>query len=1324
MARSGKAALGFGLLLIWGFGVWLVFRSVVPTPEEKYADWLAARLRGGVAVSRVEMWVNRFGIAYFANARRERDLRFTMELMEHADYSVAVASWMDSTRGITARFQPTWPHVRKSLEEMTGGNDPARLEAAFSRADVAGFATWDRTIARSARMSGALDELALIVRALRDFEQAHQPGSHRMESLQRLSELYALTPADFARALVEETDPAAEALLNLVMGDLGGTPGHAYGALLSEWKTGGFPEADWGMPASILEDARVGSFRIGVFTWLALGKESEQWRKHHCAMIGDLLEEFMRAEPDFARQCATGLVREITKDGADLASDWKFVTGILLSKIDPEPDLESWIGNEVGSGFAWLCHLVNAEGMLNRALEIWGDKVPHRPYWIGHFIDSGHYAAACALIEGSKGDLHLIRSHKETYQEEKAKKLDEYLALSERIGEHSNEPQVKGLIRLDLGIAAMRNLNGTPEGDAAKREVLAAIEMLNEAETFNPYLLEQTVALVLDLDEAYFTAARPCFDKWRGPVTPGIVVDRVVRGDFDRGERGYQIWRTYFSKFVSLSEIPSMELTLAGLIRATPGDKDAVEKLERLANFANSGSGGFKVPGLGSVNWLANRMIAGNEWARSADWMFDRMMDFRSIDPELDHVGIIHQMSGTASSELYNRPPQERIRWLGAILSHEGSESFAWPEPFYEHIYRSEGENPVEVIHAIGECFENHPLRRWIARDLIIEGGYASQDGTDRREILISMANRPWLKNVIAESFDKVVDLDAFEKDFENASPGARRFFLKHPVVQRSTKRLPRHPSGREFTKEDLARFLVWEAGVVIEIAERRESFALHDFIKSFTDLIAEAETRPDDPVIRSLLERLQRISFEPPWHRFGDYELKSLRELQARSLPYSKGISETHNLLTNSSLPATERVWKLALKGEFEAAGNLMEAHADELEYWIPTGMKRSDLASPALAQFLEKFPEGDELGIYASVFLSELRDFLPFYISPRNANILWPYSQEQITNYEDDLRELVLPFEAAIFSNKELERKTTVMLGGLFGAPALMPEKLASLRGAVTSNYPQEILSLLEFDASLTKGDCRDIKRHLAELSKSGRWESTGRPAHAFEVLEFHLWRRALLGLEITEEQRSAIQELCFSTLPFRELAPSGLDILRFHQMVRQGSRMYPLHLALEMIERVPNKLGCWTWSDFDGLALDRYRDSKGFHANLSGGAIAILARRCQDWDEEARWSLIGVFEDPLPGSSRRPQVVRGLAMFNVCGFLKEEEVVRRAREFVSRYPAYGWNYHTIWRLGRQYGDETLAAFGRTGAEPYFGKDPNLQKAFDTDASKLSVP
>lgn len=1299
-----------------------MFRPATPTAEEKYGEWLAFR-RHVAPVGRLEVWANRFRIDYFAKARREKDLRLTKELLADGNYAVVVASWLDSERRITPGLPATWPHLRRALEEMMASADPDRLDAGLARADAALFATWDRTIARSAHRSGALDELAPIVRALRDFEQAHQSGSHRMGALQRLSGLYALSPADFARKLVEETDPGVEALLYQVMGDVGVTPERAYGALISEWKTGGFPETDWGMPARILGDAPVGPFRLGVFTWLALGRESHEWRKHHRAKIGDLLEEFRRTEPAFAKQCASSLVREITKEGAELASDWNFVAGILLSKVDPEPDLERWIGNEVGADFVWLCHSVNAEGLLNRALEIWGDQVPHRWIWIGNFIDAGHYAAVCALIEGAKGDLHSIRSQKETYQEEKAKKLDEYLALGERIWEHSNETQVKGFIRLEIGITAMRNLHRTPDEDAAKREVLAAIEMLNDAETFNPYLLERTVALVVEMADEFFAAARPCFEKWRGAVTPDVVVDRVRLGELREGESGYKIWRTYFSRFVGPSEIPSAEETVANLIRRPADDEHAEREARRLEEFLMLGSDRSRPAGTDLGEWVLRQMIAEGRWEDAVGWLFDRIEDLRKRDPNGDLLMWVHEIHRKVNGDLGKKRVGDSLAWLGAFFADERSERFPWPESFSVYHEKSD-EDPGTIFGHYRDSFANHPLRRWIVRALL-ERDFAKMDTSpDRRREFLDLAEAPWLQEVINDYLDGIIDLDAFEKDFENASPGARRFFLKHPIVRRSSKKLPRHPLGREFTKEDLARFLFWEAGVAIEIAERRESFSSHDFITLFTDLIAEAETRPDDPVIRSLFERLHAIVFEHPWHQFGDHEIKSLRELQARALPYTEGISDTRNLLTNVALPATERVWKLALKGEFETARTLMKARADELDYGIPKGMKRSDLASPALAKFREAFPEGDELGIYVSVYLSGLRDHLPVYGSLNYVNIRWPYSPSHITNYEDDLRELVQRFEVAVFSNKKLERQTTVLLGGLYGAPALMPEKLTSLRESATSGYHREILPLLEFDASLMEGGCNDIRRHLSELSESGEWESSGRPVHAFEVLEYHLWRRALLGLEITEEQREAIQELCFSTRPFRELAPSGENVSGFHRMVREQSRMYPLHLALDMIERVPNRPGAWTWTDFEGLDLSLYRDSKGFHANLFGGAIAVLARQCRDWSEEDRWSLIGVFEEPLPGISERPQVVRGLAMFQAGGFVEEEEVVRRSRDFVTRYPASGWNYYTVWRLGQDYGDESLAAFGRAGAEPYLAEDPKLRKAFDTRASKTPAP
>lgn len=1322
MTRSKKIFLGFGLLLLWGLGVWVTFRPATPTAEEKFGEWLATR-RHAAPVGRLEVWANRFRIDYFSKARREKDLRLTKELLADGDYSVAVASWLDSERRIAPGVSATWPHLQRSLEEMMGSADPVRLDAALSRADEARFATWDRTIARSAYRSGAQEELAPIVKALRDFEQVHRSGSRRMESLQRLSGLYSLSPADFARALAEEEDPAMEALLDLVMQDLGFSRSGAYEAVLSEWKSGGIPEADMGLLERILGNAKLGLFRNEVFIWLALGRESEEWRTRHRAKLGELLEEFHRSEPDFARSVASDLVDELIKRSDQLTADWKLVTGILLSKIDPEPDLKVWISDTSAPNFMWLCHQVDAEGLLNRSVRVWNDSVQNRSAWIGEFIDAEHFGAACALIEGAKEDVVYIRSKKETYAEEKAKKLDDYRALGEQIGEHSKEPQVKGFIRLDLGITAMRNLHRTPEEEAAKSEVFEAIKILNEAETFNPHLLERTVALMMELEEDFFAAGRPSFDKWRGVETPELVLDRVIHGDWQEDARGFEIWRKYFTTFLRISEIPSLEDTVERLIRSALDDERSQRELHQLEDFLKVGSDSSQPTGTNLGVWVIKKMIGGRRWEEAAQWMFDRIEDFHAQNPDSDLVTLVHRMHEDLERDLDENSVADCLFWLGAVLTDERSQRFPWPETF-QVVYRHPEVDPGEVIGFYDECLGTHPLRRWIVRDLMAQSFPKTVNGPDRRLEFLELAEAPWVKEVINEYLDGTFDLDAFAKDFETASPGARRFFLKNPVVPGIKNRPPRHPTNRDFSKEEISRVLIWEARQAIEIAERREVFESHAFVRLFTDLIAEAETRPDDPVIRPLFERLQRINFEPPWHRFRDFEFKSLRELQARALPYSKGISETQNLLTNVALPATERVWKLALKGELETARTLMKARADELDYGIPKGMKRSDLASPALAKFHEAFPEGDELGIYVSIYLSGLRDHLPVYGSLSYVNIRWPYSPSHITKYEDDLRELVQRFEVAVFSNKKLERQTTVLLGGLYGAPALMPEKLTSLRESATSDYHREILPLLEFDASLTEGGCNDIRRHLSELSESGEWESSGRPVHAFEVLEYHLWRRALLGLEITEEQREAIQELCFSTRPFRELAPSGENVSGFHRMVREQSRMYPLHLALDMIERVPNRPGAWTWTDFEGLDLSPYRDSKGFHANLFGGAIAVLARQCRDWSEEDRWSLIGVFEEPLPGISERPQVVRGLAMFQAGGFVEEEEVVRRSRDFVTRYPASGWNYYTVWRLGQDYGDESLAAFGRAGAEPYLAEDPKLRKAFDTRASKTPAP
>lgn len=884
MTRSKKVCLGFGLLLLWGLGVWMVFRPAPPTAEEKFGEWLSTR-RHAAPAGRLEVWANRFRIDYFSKVRREKDLRFTEELLADGNYAVVVASWLDSEGRIAPGVSATWPHVRSALEEMMGTVDPERLDAALSRADEARFATWDRTIVRSAYRSGAQEELAPIVKALRDFEQVHRSGLRRMESLQRLSGLYALSPTNFARALAEEEDPAMEALLDLVMQDLGFSRSGAHEALLSEWKTGGIPEADMGLLERILGNAKLGLFRNEVFIWLALGRESEEWRTRHRAKLGELLDQFHRTDPDFARSVASDLVDEVIKRSDQLTADWRLVTGILLSKIDPEPDLKVWISDKSGPNFMWLCHQVDAEGLLNRSVRVWNDSVQNRSAWIGEFIDAEHFGAACALIEGVKEDVVYIRSRKESPAESRNKTLEDYLGLYERMFAHADNPQVKGFIHLELGITAMENLKRNDERSLAREEVLKAIGTLTEAGSTNGNLLEQTVSRLVELDHDLFEAGRPCFDKWRGGVTSDEILDRLLREKWGEGESAWMIWKFYFRDHVTRSELPELADVITGLIRRSSDDNTSHERTKRISDLLGVSEWEFSESGdLELASWMLTKMIGESQWSASAKWMSARVDDFRVRFPKADDTIVMRKIHDVLLTELNRRSVDDGLRWLGAVLNEEVSGASHWPTSFEQIIHRSPGSLHPENLQVIEECFNGHPLRGWIARRLLLDGVPTTKEWADNRDSILGSAREPWLKAVINEHLDHTFDLDAFARDMAEASPGARRFFSENPFLPRKGNSFPKHPSGRELTEAERMTHHLWEAEQTLERVEKGGFFDAAAFKWLLSDLFDLAEGQSQDPRLRSFVARLQNAPVEVNTERLSDFEVEMLREMQTRA--------------------------------------------------------------------------------------------------------------------------------------------------------------------------------------------------------------------------------------------------------------------------------------------------------------------------------------------------------------------------------------------------------------------------------------------------------
>lgn len=876
------------MLLLWAGGVLLVVEFQEPDPAERYNEWLSTR-SCTVTVGFLENWASRLGIRYFANARRQADSRTMEELLENEDYAVAVASWRDSTLNAAPGTCETWPYIEKAIIANVTKPDFESLAAALARTDAAGFARWEHTLARSAYHHGAMGELASLQEELRRFENEHGADNTRSGSLMRFSNLYTMSPADLGRAFFRAKDPAAEAVITTVMGDHRLTPRRAGEVLLAEWQAGGISTIDWDLIENIARNTQLGLFRKEFLTWFALNPESEAWRSKHGVAIGEVLAELGRSEPAFARELASHLVRETIRQTDNLGSDWKEVTGILFSTIEREPELKIWIDDEAAPDFIWLCHEIDAEKLLNRAVKVWNDSIKNRSAWIGAFIDGEHYRAACSLIEGAREDVIHIRSRKEKAAKSRPASLAEYLALSERITAYADTRQLKGFIHLELAITAMQQLNGNDEKILAAKEVIKAIEGLNEAGSPNGNLLQQTVSRLVDLDREFFEAGRPCFDEWRSGAKPDEIVNCLIREEWRGSESELMIWKIYTREYLTGSELPSLATIIAGCIRNSPKDNAAKQAAKRLGEFLDVTAWGIEESGdLELATWVLKKMIAENQWDDSAKWMFERLNDFRKRSPEADDTIVLRKIYDDLLTELNRRQVHDGLLWLEAVLNEDVSQSFNWPPSFEQVIHRPPGAVQPENLQSVERCFGAHSLRRWIARSLLLQGAPSTTEWNENREHVIEWAREPWLKMIIVEHLDNTFDIDAFERDMVRASPGARRYFSENPLLPRKGESFPKHPSGRDHTIAERINFHLWEAEQSLEIVERGDFFDVSALKWLLSDLFDLAEDQNESPRLRAFATRLLNASFEKSPQSLSDFELGMLQEMQDRAARFA----------------------------------------------------------------------------------------------------------------------------------------------------------------------------------------------------------------------------------------------------------------------------------------------------------------------------------------------------------------------------------------------------------------------------------------------------
>jgi len=475
--------------------------------------------------------------------------------------------------------------------------------------------------------------------------------------------------------------------------------------------------------------------------------------------------------------------------------------------------------------------------------------------------------------------------------------------------------------------------------------------------------------------------------------------------------------------------------------------------------------------------------------------------------------------------------------------------------------------------------------------------------------------------------------------------------------------------------------------------------------------ILADAQAHPTHSQVRAVLEKLHGLSVAEP--RIGVFrsgrDMVASGKARTRYLISGEG-SEIDDLLINEEISVTERAWRLVLRGRPEEARCLMDERKDDLTFSAPPRVKRAEFSGEPAECFLVSLPIGSELRAYAEVYLARLRLPGPFPLIQSRSGAAWPRTAAGFQGHESEANRLCGMFEKTTFLSGKLERTLFATLSGLPGGGAWMPEKTATLKLEKINDYCAEVIPFVEFDAELAGGNFGAVGNHLEGFIssvKSAKWLS---PGDGLDVIGYHLWRRAIMGEELSAEQLNLATVLASSSTPLKNL--------RFDREKRDfvsdwfDSRllMDSVCLGLAVAEAGPRKGDAWSWSDLPGIGWDRYRSDRAKSAHFIFNAAAVAAARCGDWDEESRWRLMALFETQPEELDEAPSA-NSFSMFAAAGFMRKEEVAQGVREFAVRYPNRGWNFLTVVDLGRQFGDDSLVEFGLLEAEQFFEENPKLK-------------
>lgn len=1308
-----KAFLIAGISAAWLLALLAAFSYFRIQPERQYANWLAAQRSLGTP-TKFDRIAARFGVHIFYR-QRARNHHLTGEaLLENPDYALAVASW--------SRFQPqalsSWPKVKKALQELKDDKDPQRLVAAFQRCDADGPLQWELTLLRNAELAGALDQIESVENLLREYDENRGSDPSLSNRFTALAGIYLLPAAELITRRLEATSGS---VIDVDIGRILSVRGVSLGRVFHEWLrsiTSGLAQIP--SEAEIVRVFQIpdaAGIRSELLTWILTSKDAETWRASPDRDLPDLLAQCMTADHAGTWNAISSAIRTLGGDSEGRADDWATVARRLLDLAAQEKNLMSVINADAGGDFTWVCHLLNDEALLVKSIRCWGSSFPAPWTWIGHFVDASQFAAIAALTEVKPWFIHQIQSETSPPTSQNPPPLAYFKDLNENIAPHCISPSHRAFVELVISAQAENVIMKKPEGEAAKNWVLESIDRFNGIKDREAEFLQPT----LDIFESFFPERLSLipepFLQWAGHPNIDDAVHAILDGSTTPDNTASRIWSKYLQHVILPSKTPSLLESAQNLTREGPGSGQTRELLDRFdAGLGFLGSSNSFESNITSVlTLIVSRWIAEGDPAVPLPWMFARIKELERHDPKVAEE-VLNECFKASVQALSERPRGESWNWYLAILNPSISGEFDWPErPPYFLRDRFPPLDPRIAVQILEKELDGHPLGPWLAR-VLLESEYQG----DKREIrernyeqLKAASPSGWLAEIVDDiRFSRPVDPIALESALKTAPANARCFFLKKVVNFGPDLSKTRDPWVTALPPEQRTRLFLWEGGEILSRFETAGEFDDAHFEHLFRNLLAFVEVDPGNEGIVALARRLQECSFTRETTGYEDGHIKRMLEWRQRTawIADARG-SLLDSLTTNDALPITERVWKLAINNRIEDAARLMIGHEDQLDFRRPEGTQTTSFRPGEIDRFPAILPEKSEHRMYAETYLAYMRAQMQMVYSPFPPQQRWPRILSEFQFRDTSADRLSSLFSETQFKSSALEKQVALHLSAI---QAVRPKMLGHLIALRDRPYGgdrdfQLALARSEFDQRLARGDFENIPERLDEIYlilKDGNIV-----VEACEYLPYHLWRRALINETFTDAHRTWLESIAFDeqfptnlTRKFNSTYPAlGNDLRQL--------RLQSIHFALAMIEKGPDEGMTTDWRRYAALDLARY-DSLG--KNPTGflwETSLILASRCQDWSEQARWNLIALMQTP-PAGVAITKPLTTFSAFMITDFMKEDEVKRRLRDFTLRFPQNGYTALDVVQIGRRFKDADLESFGRNEASRYRETNPAVER------------